>query len=158
MSSKTSIRTRVNGVVHERQVEARLLLLDFLRSELKLTGTHQGCEIGECGACTVLLNGRSINSCQMFAIQANGAEVTTVEGLTGPAGETHPVQKAFMENFALQCGYCTPGMILSVVDLLGRIPDPTDEQIRKNLSGNVCRCTGYENAVKAVRSLIRRDA
>lgn len=154
MTRKYSVKIVVNGVVYEREVEARLLLVDFIRDELKLTGTHRGCEVGECGACTVIFNGRSIKSCQMFAVQADGAEVITIEGLTGPQGELHPIQKVFMENFVPQCGYCTPGMILSVYDLLKRIPDPTEEQIRKNLSGNICRCTGYESTVKAVKSLI----
>lgn len=156
MSGKRTIRMVINGVVCEREVEARLLLLDFIRDVLKLTGTHRSCEIGECGACTVIFNGRSINSCQMFAIQADGAEITTIEGLSGDEEAIHPVQQAFVENFALQCGYCTPGMILSVCDLLNRIPDPTDEEIRRNLSGNVCRCTGYEGAVRAVKSLLRK--
>jgi aerobic-type carbon monoxide dehydrogenase small subunit (CoxS/CutS family) len=154
MTRNYPIRIMLNGVVYEREVEARLLLVDFIRDELKLTGTHRGCEVGECGACTVIFNGRSIKSCQMFAVQADGAEIITIEGLTGPQGELHPIQKAFMENFVPQCGYCTPGMILSVYDLLKRIPDPTEEQIRKNLSGNICRCTGYESTVNAVKSLI----
>jgi aerobic-type carbon monoxide dehydrogenase small subunit (CoxS/CutS family) len=157
MIEKYSVRVVVNGIEHKREVEARLLLVDFIRDELKLTGTHRGCEVGECGACTVIFNGRSIKSCQMFAVQADGAEIMTIEGLADPGGGLHPIQKAFMDNFVPQCGYCTPGMILSVYDLLKRIPHPTEEQIRKNLSGNICRCTGYESTVKAVESLVKRS-
>lgn len=144
------IRITVNGVEHEKPVEPRLLLSDFLRNDLGLTGTHVGCEHGVCGACTVLVNGDSVRSCLFLAIQLDGAKVETVEGL-GVAHALHPVQKAFHECHALQCGFCTPGMLMTTIDLLQKSPLVDDEQIREGLSGNLCRCTGYQNIVRAVR-------
>ena len=144
------IRITVNGVEYEKPVEPRLLLSDFLRNDLGLTGTHVGCEHGVCGACTVLVNGDSVRSCLFLAIQLDGAKVETVEGL-GVAHALHPVQKAFHECHALQCGFCTPGMLMTTIDLLQKSPLVDDEQIREGLSGNLCRCTGYRNIVRAVR-------
>lgn len=146
-----SIKLKVNGVAVAEEVEPRLLLVDFIRDRLKLKGAHIGCEDGVCGACTVLINGRATKSCLMFAIQADGAEITTVEGLA-PAGQLHPIQRAFQQHHGLQCGYCTPAMVLSTCELLARIPQPSNEQIRRWISGNICRCTGYNNIVKAVRA------
>jgi carbon-monoxide dehydrogenase small subunit len=140
----------VNGRARSELVETRLLLAHFLRQTLGLTGTHIGCDTSSCGACTVLLDGVPVKSCTMFAVQADGHEVTTVEGLAGPAG-LHPIQEAFREEHGLQCGFCTPGMMLTASVLLERNPDPSEEEIRWALSGNVCRCTGYQNIVKAVR-------
>jgi len=150
VTKPAAIRITINGVAYERQVEPRLLLSDFLRIELGLTGTHVGCEHGVCGACTVLVNGDSARSCLFLAIQLDGAVVETVEGL-GTAHAPHPVQKAFHECHALQCGFCTPGMLMTTIDLLRKSPLANDEQIREGLSGNLCRCTGYQNIVRAVR-------
>jgi carbon-monoxide dehydrogenase small subunit len=141
----------VNGEARSAEVETRLLLVHFLRETLRLTGTHIGCDTTSCGACTVLLDGTPVKSCTMFAVQAEGREITTVEGLA-PAGGLHPIQQSFSEDHGLQCGFCTPGMMLSAVALLAENPSPTDEEIRWALSGNVCRCTGYQNIVTAVRS------
>jgi aerobic carbon-monoxide dehydrogenase small subunit len=143
----------VNGVRHQRAVEPRLLLSDFLRHELGLTGTHVGCEHGVCGACTVLLDGDAVRSCLMFAVQADGHEVTTVEGLAPAGGEgpLHPLQAAFRETHALQCGFCTPGFLMTLVPFLRDHPSPDEREIREALSGNLCRCTGYQNIVAAVR-------
>lgn len=146
-----SLRLRVNGVEYERAVEPRLLLSDFLRDTLGLTGTHVGCEHGVCGACTVMLNGDTVRSCLMFAVQANGAEVSTVEGLARD-GKLHPLQEAFSEHHALQCGFCTPGMLFSALELLRDNPTPTDREIRAGIGGNICRCTGYQHIVEAVRA------
>ena len=139
----------VNGEPVAREIEDRLLLVHFLRDHLGLTGTHWGCDTSNCGACTVLMDGVSVKSCSVLAVQADGTEITTIEGLAN--GEWHPLQKAFHEEHALQCGYCTPGMILASADLLRDNPNPTDEQIRDGLEGNLCRCTGYEHIVRAVR-------
>lgn len=144
------IELTVNGERHRAVVEDRRLLLDFLREDLKLTGTHAGCEHGVCGACTVLLDNQSVRSCLMLAAQADGHEVTTIEGVGRYPDELHPVQQGFWEEHGLQCGYCTPGMIIASVELLREIPDPSDEQIRERLAGNICRCTGYVNIVRAV--------
>jgi carbon-monoxide dehydrogenase small subunit len=144
------ISVTVDGVAYEDDVEPRLLLVYYLRERLGLTGTNVGCDTSNCGACTVLFNGRSAKSCTILAVQADGAEITTIQGLASN-GEWHPVQRAFSAEHGLQCGYCTPGMIMSSVDLLGQNPDPTDEEIREGLEGNLCRCTGYQNIVKAVR-------
>jgi aerobic carbon-monoxide dehydrogenase small subunit len=144
------IRVEVNGKTYERSVEPRLLLVHFLRDTLALTGTNVGCETSLCGACTVLIDGAAVKSCTQLAVQADGASITTIEGLA-QNGELHPLQKAFGEEHALQCGYCTPGMILASVDLLQNNPAPTEKQIREGLKGNVCRCTGYHNIVKAVQ-------
>jgi carbon-monoxide dehydrogenase small subunit len=147
------VRVAVNGVAYERMVEPRLLLSDFLRHELNLTGTHVGCEHGSCGACTVLLDGEAVRSCIMFAVQVNGHTITTVEGLTpdGYMEHLHPLQVAFREKHGLQCGYCTPGFLMTLIPFLQENPQPTDEQIRDVLSGNLCRCTGYQNIVEAVK-------
>jgi aerobic carbon-monoxide dehydrogenase small subunit len=145
------VTVTVNGEARSADVETRLLLVHFLRETLGLTGTHVGCDTSGCGACTVLLDGVPVKSCTMFAVQAEGHEVTTVEGLIGPAG-LHPIQQAFHEEHGLQCGFCTPGMMLTSVALLRENPDPTDEEIRWALSGNVCRCTGYQNIVSAVHN------
>ena len=144
------VNIEVNNVPWEEDVEPRLLLADFLRDTLGLTGTHIGCEDGKCGACTVMVDGRAVKSCLMFAVQANGRRITTVEGLAEGV-RLHPAQEAFGAEHGLQCGYCTPGMLMATLALLGRNPDPTDEEIRKALVGNICRCTGYTNIVKAVR-------
>ena len=142
---------RVNGVEHRGFAEPRVTLVDFLRDELGLTGTHVGCEHGVCGACTILLDGRTVRSCLMLAVQAEGHELRTVEGLA-PAGEPlHPIQEAFSEKHGMQCGFCTPGFLMSVEELLRDDPDPSEETIRSRLSGNICRCTGYQNIVEAVR-------
>jgi carbon-monoxide dehydrogenase small subunit len=143
------IRVRVNGVEHEAEVEPRLLLVHFIRDVLGLTGTHVGCDTTNCGACTVIVNGKSVKSCTMFAVQADGAEILTIEGLAKD-GELHPIQRAFWENHALQCGFCTPGLIMQAYWLLRENPSPTEEQIRWGISGNLCRCTGYQNIVKAI--------
>jgi carbon-monoxide dehydrogenase small subunit len=144
------IRVEVNGRSCQSAVEPRLLLVHYLRDVLGLTGTHIGCETSLCGACTVLVNGQAVKSCTMLAVEADGASITTIEGLAGPDGGLHPVQEAFRQAHALQCGYCTPGMILTVVELLARRPDPSEAEIRRALAGNLCRCTGYQNIVAAV--------
>ncbi len=141
----------VNGQAIEAEVEPRTLLVDFLREELALTGTHVGCDTSQCGACVVLVDGRSIKSCTLLAVQAAGTAITTIEGLAAAEGALHPVQSAFRETHALQCGFCTPGMIMSVVDLLQHHDDPDEATIREWLSGNLCRCTGYHNIVRAVQ-------
>ena len=140
----------VNGKVRKADVEPRLLLTHFLREHLNLTGTHLGCDTSQCGACTVLIDGRSAKSCTLFAVQADGAVVTTIEGLAKD-GQLHTLQTAFWEEHGLQCGYCTPGMILAAVDLLQKTPKPTEQQIREGISGNYCRCTGYQHIVNAVQ-------
>jgi len=141
----------VNGVQQTAEVEPRLLLVHFLRDHLGLTGTHVGCDTSNCGACTVHLDGDAVKSCTVLAVQADGGEVTTIEGL-GSEGALHPVQEGFWEHHGLQCGYCTPGMIMAGADLLAKNPDPSDEEVREALAGNLCRCTGYHNIVKAVMS------
>jgi carbon-monoxide dehydrogenase small subunit len=148
--AKVNIKLTVNGNPVEAQVEARTLLIHFLRETLSLTGAHIGCETSHCGACTVDLDGRSVKSCTVLAVQADGGEVLTVEGLG--AGGLHPLQDAFVEEHGLQCGYCTPGMLVRGYRLLQDNPDPSDEEIRQGIAGNLCRCTGYQNIVKAVRS------
>ncbi len=145
------VSVTVNGRLHELEVEPRMLLVHLLREELNLTGTHVGCDTSQCGACTVLVDGDAAKSCTVFAVQADGASVTTIEGLSAE-GEMHPLQQAFWDEHGLQCGYCTPGMIMSGVDLLERRPDPSEEEIRRGLDGNLCRCTGYEHIVNAIRS------
>jgi aerobic carbon-monoxide dehydrogenase small subunit len=139
----------VNGTTYEREVEPRLLLVHLLRDHLGLTGTHVGCDTSNCGACTVHLDGAAVKSCTVLAVQADGAKVTTIEGLGSP-DDLHPVQEAFWEHHGLQCGYCTPGMIMASADLLARNPDPSEQEVREALAGNLCRCTGYHNIVKAV--------
>ena len=146
-----SISLTVNGVQHDSDVETRLLLVEYLRDALDLTGTHLGCDTSGCGACTVILNGSAVKSCTVFAVQANGGEVKTIEGLAAADGALHPLQEGFWEMHGLQCGFCTPGMIMASADLLEKNPNPSEEEIRKGLSGNFCRCTGYHNIVKAVQ-------
>jgi aerobic carbon-monoxide dehydrogenase small subunit len=147
----------VNGESRTLDVEARTLLVHALRDGLGLTGTHVGCDTSQCGACTVLLDGRAVKSCTMLAVQAEGAELTTIEGLA-PPGTLHPVQQAFVDNHGLQCGFCTPGAILTAVDLLEREPDPDDETIRRSLRGNLCRCTGYHGIVESIRAAAKEAA
>jgi aerobic carbon-monoxide dehydrogenase small subunit len=149
------IATTVNGVRYERDVEPRLLLVDFLREQLDLVGTHIGCEHGVCGTCTVLMNGESIRSCIMFAVQADGAEITTVEGLIGK-GEMHPLQEAFWEKQGLQCGYCTPGMLLRAREILTENPDPSREEVKEAIASNLCRCTGYAFIVDSILDAAQR--
>jgi aerobic carbon-monoxide dehydrogenase small subunit len=146
------VAVTVNGELHEREVEARKLLVHFLRDDLDLTGTHVGCDTGNCGACTVLLDGIAVKSCMLLAAQADGAELTTVEGLT-PDGQLTPLQRAFSQHHALQCGYCTPGMLISATYLLDQNPSPTEVEIRRGIQGNICRCTGYVNIVKAIQAV-----
>ena len=141
----------VNGVKHTKSVEDRTLLVNFLRDDLGLTGTHVGCDTSQCGCCTVTLNGRAVKSCTMVAAQANGGQVTTIEGMA-KKGKLHPIQQAFSDCHGLQCGFCTPGMIMAAADLLKRNPNPSEEEIRHGLEGNLCRCTGYQNIVEAVQS------
>jgi aerobic carbon-monoxide dehydrogenase small subunit len=147
---KISISVKVNGTTHEHEVEPRYLLVHYLRETLELTGTHVGCDTSNCGACTVFLNGQAVKSCTILAVQADGGEITTIEGLAKD-GQLHPVQQGFWEEHGLQCGFCTPGMIMSAVQLLERNPHPTEEQIRIGIEGNLCRCTGYQNIVKAIQ-------
>jgi aerobic carbon-monoxide dehydrogenase small subunit len=151
MSTTLAVRVVVNGEPREAEVEPRLLLVHFLRDRLGLTGTHVGCDTSTCGACTVHLNGQAVKSCTVLAVQADGAEVTTIEGI-GREGALHPMQQAFWEKHGVQCGYCTPGMIMAATDLLARNPEPDEHDIREALEGNLCRCTGYQNIVKAVQA------
>ncbi len=146
-----SIRVTVNGEEHASEVEPRTLLVTYLREQLDLTGTHIGCDTGQCGACTVMLNGQPVKSCMVLAVQADGSAVKTVESLAAN-GKYHPIQDAFWQKHGLQCGFCTPGMMMAAVGLIERNPNPTDEEIREQLEGNLCRCTGYQNIVAAVRS------
>jgi carbon-monoxide dehydrogenase small subunit len=146
-----TITVKVNGREYERAVEPRLLLSDFLRHEIGLTGTHVGCEHGVCGACTVLLDNEAVRSCLLFAVQTNGREVATVEGLDAGPQQLHPIQHGFWEAHGLQCGFCTPGILMSLVPFLEQNPDPTEKEIRDLLSGNICRCTGYQKIVEAVQ-------
>jgi len=154
--SKT-INVTVNGVAHKSEVEPRMLLVHYLRDALNLTGTHVGCETSLCGACTVLVDGQAVKSCTLFAVQADGARITTIEGLASD-GKLHPVQDAFWEHHGLQCGYCTPGMIMAAAQILQRNPDPSDEEIRHGLEGNLCRCTGYQHIVQAVQCAAKKMA
>jgi carbon-monoxide dehydrogenase small subunit len=148
---EVSVKLVVNGESREATVEPRVTLADFLREQLRLTGTHLGCEHGVCGACTVLVDGAAVRSCLVFAVQVDGAEVTTIEGIGAPDGELSPVQAAFRDCHGLQCGFCTPGFVVSVTAFLREHPNPTDPEIREALSGNLCRCTGYQGIVNAVR-------
>lgn len=148
--SRHMISVTVNGETFTREVDARLLLVHFIRENLDLTGTHIGCDTTSCGACTVILNGRAVKSCTIFAVQANGGEVKTIEGMA-QNGQLHPLQEGFWEKHGLQCGYCTPGMIMSASELLARNPDPSEEEIRWAISGNLCRCTGYNKIVEAIQ-------
>jgi carbon-monoxide dehydrogenase small subunit len=149
MPDRRRISVNVNGAAHEREVETRLTLADFLRHELRLTGTHVGCEHGVCGACTVLVDGVSVRSCLMLAVQANGSTIETIEGLAPGPDELNPLQQAFMKNHGLQCGFCTPGMLMTLTEYLRVEANPTEEDVREALSGNICRCTGYQAIVAA---------
>ena len=155
MTEPVTVRLTVNGVAREGRCAPRKLLVDFLREDLTLTGTHVGCEHGICGACTILVNGEAARSCLMLAVQADGAELTTVEGLMSN-GALHPLQEAFREHHGLQCGFCTPGMLLTALDLLRTYPEPTEEQVREGLSAVLCRCTGYHGIIKAVQAAAPR--
>jgi aerobic carbon-monoxide dehydrogenase small subunit len=150
--SSQTISVTINGEIYEQEVEARKLLVHFIRDVLDLTGTHVGCDTGNCGACTVLVDGKTAKSCMLLAIQADGATITTVEGLAGPDGELTQLQQSFSKSHALQCGYCTPGMLLSATYLLEQNPHPTEEEIRRGIQGNICRCTGYVNIVEAIKN------
>lgn len=152
---KVKVRVRVNGVWHERYVSPRMLLVDFLRDELGLTGTKVGCDTTTCGACTVIMNGKSVKSCTVLAVQADGADILTIEGLAQDS-KLHPIQQAFMDNFALQCGFCTPGMIMQAYFLLKENPNPSEEDIRDGIHGNICRCTGYQNIISAIKDASQR--
>jgi aerobic carbon-monoxide dehydrogenase small subunit len=157
MAKKELINLKINGKQREAAAEPRLLLVHFIREQLGLTGTHIGCDTSNCGACTVLLNGKTVKSCTMFAMQADGAEIMTVEGLPSN-GVLHPLQEGFKEEHALQCGFCTPGMLISTYALLEKNPTPNEEEIRWGISGNLCRCTGYQNIVKAVQFASKKMA
>ncbi len=152
-----SVNLTVNGRAVTADVEPRTLLVTFLREHLALTGTHVGCDTAQCGACTILLDGKAVKSCNLLAVQAQGCAVTTIEGLA-PEGGIHPMQAAFKQHHGLQCGFCTPGMVLSAVELAGKLEDPSDTQIREALDGNLCRCTGYHNIVKAVKAGLAKRA
>jgi len=156
MSQTRQVRATVNGAVREAEVEVRLTLADFLRQRLGLTGTHLGCEHGVCGACTVLVDGRSVRSCLMLAVQVDGCAVTTIEGLAKSADDFHPLQAAFRDHHALQCGFCTPGLLTTLVEFLAANPDPTAEEVKLAISGNLCRCTGYNSIVAAALDAARR--
>ena len=156
MATAQQIRLTVNGVPHEALVDVRTTLVDFLRGELYLTGTHIGCEHGVCGACTVLLDGRAVRGCLMLAVQADGADLMTVEGLAQADGALHPIQDAFAEEHGLQCGFCTPGFLMSVYELLQQNADPSDEEIKDVLGGQICRCTGYQSILRSVRLAARK--
>ncbi len=156
--SKLTIGVEINGETYEQEVEARQLLVHFIRDVVDLTGTHVGCDSGNCGACTVLMDGKTVKSCMLLAIQADGSKITTVEGLAGADGELTPLQQAFSKSHALQCGYCTPGMLLSATYLLEQKPSPTEEEIRRGIQGNICRCTGYVNIVEAIKAAAEGNA
>jgi aerobic carbon-monoxide dehydrogenase small subunit len=142
----------VNGKPASGEVEERTLLVSFIRDHLRLTGTHVGCDTAQCGACTIHMNGRAVKSCNMLAMQAEGADLVTIEGIAKADGTLHPMQEAFRQHHGLQCGFCTPGMVMSAIDLVKNLPNPTEEQIRDQLDGNLCRCTGYHNIVKAIKA------
>jgi carbon-monoxide dehydrogenase small subunit len=142
----------VNGKPASGEVEERTLLVSFIRDHLRLTGTHVGCDTAQCGACTIHMNGRAVKSCNMLAMQAEGADIVTIEGIAKADGTLHPMQEAFRQHHGLQCGFCTPGMVMSAIDLVRNTPNPTEEQIREQLDGNLCRCTGYHNIVKAIKA------
>ncbi|HZF19912.1 MAG TPA: (2Fe-2S)-binding protein [Burkholderiales bacterium] len=142
----------VNGKPASGEVEERTLLVSFIRDHLRLTGTHVGCDTAQCGACTIHMNGRAVKSCNMLAMQAEGADIVTIEGIAKADGTLHPMQEAFRQHHGLQCGFCTPGMVMSAIDLVKNFPNPTEDQIREQLDGNLCRCTGYHNIVKAIKA------
>ena len=150
-----TVTMTVNGTSYTNDVEPRLLLVHYIRDVLGLTGTHVGCDTSQCGACTIRLNGRAVKCCTMFAVQANGADITTIEGMASD-GELHPIQQGFWDEHGLQCGFCTPGMIMLAQQLLERNPNPTEQEIRRGLAGNLCRCTGYHNIVKAIQNAARK--
>ena len=150
----SSISLSLNGVQTEAEVEEYTLLVHFLRDQMRLTGTHVGCDTSQCGCCIVHLNGQAVKSCTMFAVQADGQSITTIEGMAKEDGTLHPVQAAFQEHHALQCGFCTPGMIMTAIDMLARHKNPDEKTIRRELEGNLCRCTGYHNIVKAIRAVV----
>jgi carbon-monoxide dehydrogenase small subunit len=150
MTVKVSLT--INGKPASAEVEERTLLVNFIRDNLRLTGTHVGCDTAQCGACTIHMNGRAVKSCNMLAMQAEGAELVTIEGIAKADGTLHPMQEAFRQHHGLQCGFCTPGMVMSAIDLVKNFPSPTEEQIREQLDGNLCRCTGYHNIVKAIKA------
>jgi carbon-monoxide dehydrogenase small subunit len=156
MADMRTVKVTVNGKSYERTVETRLLLSDFIRHEIELTGTHVGCEHGVCGACTILLNGQTARSCLMLAVQADGQEILTVEGIAPNERDLHPLQQAFMDNHGLQCGYCTPGMLTTLLEFLRDNPDPTEREVRIAISGNLCRCTGYQGIVAAALDAAKR--
>jgi carbon-monoxide dehydrogenase small subunit len=153
--SKHTVTIEINGSSFTREVDSRLLLVHFIREDLQMTGTHIGCDTTHCGACTVLMDGRSIKTCTIYAVQANGKSLTTIEGLEN-GGKLHPLQEGFHEEHGLQCGFCTPGMIMRAVELLGKNPNPTEDEIRIGISGNLCRCTGYVNIVKSVQYAVEK--
>jgi len=155
VANEVEIQVKVNGQLHRRRVPPRMLLVDFIRDELGLTGTHIGCDTGHCGACTVMLNGVTVKSCLLLAAQANNSEVQTIESV-GSDSKLHPIQNAFLEQHALQCGYCTPGMILSSLFLLKRNPNPSEDEIKRGIDGNLCRCTGYLNIIRAVQAAAKK--
>tara|TARA_B100000700_G_scaffold327978_1_gene444247 strand:+ start:1090 stop:1554 length:465 start_codon:yes stop_codon:yes gene_type:complete len=144
------IKLNVNGIQYEQEVDSRVLLVDFIREKLGMTGTHVGCDTSSCGACTIHIDGKAVKSCTLFAVQADGSQITTIEGMC-KSGELHPLQEGFKEEHGLQCGFCTPGMIMTAADLLNQNNNPSEEEIRCGLDGNFCRCTGYQNIVKAVQ-------
>jgi carbon-monoxide dehydrogenase small subunit len=150
MTVKVSLT--VNGKPASAEVEERTLLVNFIRDTLRLTGTHVGCDTAQCGACTIHMDGRAVKSCNMLAMQAEGADIVTIEGIAKADGTLHPMQEAFRQHHGLQCGFCTPGMVMSAIDLVKNFPNPTEEQIREQLDGNLCRCTGYHNIVKAIKA------
>ncbi len=156
MSDRRQISVTINGDVYEREVETRLTLVDFIRHEVLLTGTHVGCEHGVCGACTVLFDGQTVRSCLMLAVQANGHELMTVEGIAPNEDELHPLQQAFQDNHGLQCGFCTPGMLTTLLEFLRDNPDPNEREVREAISGNLCRCTGYQGIVDAALDAAQR--
>ena len=157
MAREQRIKLTVNGRVYERTVPVRLSLADFIRDHLHFTGTHLGCEHGVCGACTISLNGRSARSCLTLAVQADGADIVTIEGLRQSDGSRHPMQQQFLDNFALQCGFCTPGMLMTAIELLRDNPDPSEQEVREAMSGNLCRCSGYQAIVDAVLAAARKE-
>jgi carbon-monoxide dehydrogenase small subunit len=156
MSDRRTVTVTINGESFTREVETRLTLADFIRHECHLTGTHLGCEHGVCGACTILLDGRSARSCLMLAVQAEGREILTIEGIAPNEDELHPLQQAFIDNHGLQCGFCTPGMLTTLLEFLGDNPDPTEREVREAISGNLCRCTGYQGIVDAALDAAKR--
>ena len=158
MAESRKVSLTVNGKKYEAEAEVRLTLADFIRHTLGLTGTHLGCEHGVCGACTISMNGRSARSCLTLAVQADGAEIVTIEGLRAEDGTRHPMQQLFLENFALQCGYCTPGMLITAIELLRDNPNPTELEVREAISGNLCRCSGYQAIVDAILAAARQGA